>query len=290
MGIREPVGGNGGIILKKIMIGIFDSGVGGLTVVKEIKKLLPDIPIVYFGDTARLPYGNKSPETIQKYSSEIVDFLKSKGCQTIVVACNSASALAADWLREKYPELEIYDVVTAGAEAVIGTTNPPSPRLRRGKAKKVGVIGTTATINSGIYKKKISELDPDIEFSAQACPLFVPLVEENWINRPETKKIARAYLRKMKLKKIDTLLLGCTHYPLLEKVVSGVMGKRTKVIASGKKLAKKLEADLCGDSISTMEIESPENDEYFVSDLTPHFEKLAATILGKKIEIEKIEL
>jgi len=262
------------------MIGIFDSGVGGLTVVKEIKKKLSDVSIVYFGDTARLPYGNKSQETIQKYSSEIVNFLKSKGCQTIVIACNSASALAADYLRERFPELKIYDVVSSGAEAVAETANPPSPRLHR--ARKVGVIGTTATINSHIYKKKIAELDPGIQVFTQACPLFVHLVEENWIRRPETKKIARVYLRNLKLEKVDTLLLGCTHYPLLEKIISGVMGKRTKVISSGKKLAEKLAEEKA--SFKTGE------DEYFVSDLTEHFEKLAGRILGKKIKIEKIEL
>ncbi|MFH0929644.1 MAG: glutamate racemase [Candidatus Moraniibacteriota bacterium] len=254
------------------MIGIFDSGVGGLTVVKEIKKLLPDVSIIYFGDTARLPYGNKSPETIQKYSGEIVEFLKRKGCKTIVIACNTASALAADYIREKYPDLEIYDVVSSGAEAVAETT----------KSKKTGVIGTSATINSGVYKKKIAELDSSIEVFAQACPLFVPLAEENWIKRPETRKIARTYLRKLKLKKIDTLLLGCTHYPLLEKVISGVMGKRTKVIASGEKLVKKLKEKI--------KDKEKGEDEYFVSDLTPHFEKLARKILGKNVKIDKIEI
>lgn len=262
------------------MIGIFDSGVGGLTVVREIKKIFPDVPIVYFGDTARLPYGNKSAETIQKFSSEIVDFLKTKGCRTIVIACNTASALAAEYLREKYPELEIFDVVSSGAEAVAETT----------KSKKIGVIGTTATINSGIYEKKISGLNSNIEVFTKACPLFVHLVEENWINRSETKKIVRAYLHELKLKKIDTLLLGCTHYPLLEKIISGVMGKRMKVIASGGKLAKKLQKYLRGGSTSTMELEPPAEDEYFVSDLTEHFEKLASMILGKNIKIEKIEI
>lgn len=254
------------------MIGVFDSGVGGLTVVKEIKELMPDASIVYFGDTARLPYGNKSRETIQKYSSEIVDFLKSKGCWTIVIACNSASSAAADHLREKYPDLNILDVVSTGAEAVAETT----------KRKRVGVIGTTATISSGVYKKKISEIDPEIKIFGQACPLLVNLVEEDWIRRPETKKIIRTYLRELKLKKIDTLLLGCTHYPLLEKTISGVMGKRTKVIASGEKLAKELK-----DQVQNYK---KGKDEYFVSDLTTHFEKLARMILGKKIKIEKIEL
>jgi len=258
------------------MIGIFDSGVGGLTVVKEIKKLLPNVPIVYFGDTARLPYGNKSVETIQKYSSEIVEFLKSKGCQTVVIACNSASAAAADHLRKKYPELEIYDVVSSGAEAIVEIT----------KTKKVGVIGTTATIGSGIYKKKIIELDPEIKIYTKACPLFVSLVEENWLHRPETKKIARVYLKELKLRKVDTLLLGCTHYPLLENIIQGIMGKRTKVIASGKKLAE----DICGSSTSTRKVELPMKDKYFVSDLTPHFEKLAEKILGKNIKIEKVEI
>jgi glutamate racemase len=254
------------------MIGIFDSGVGGLTVVREIKKLLPDVSIIYFGDTARLPYGNKSPETIQKYSSEIVEFLKDKGCKTIVIACNTASALAAEHLREKYPDIEIYDVVSTGAEAAAETT----------KSKKVGVIGTTGTISSGVYKKKISELDPKIEVYAQACPLFVHLVEENWINRPETRKIAKTYLRGLKLKKVDTLLLGCTHYPLLEKVIASVMGKRAKLVSSGIKLAQKLDKEKANYKKG--------EDRYFVSDLTEHFQALASRILGKKIKIEKMEI
>ncbi len=258
------------------MIGIFDSGVGGLTVVREIKKVLPDAQIVYFGDTARLPYGNKSRETIQKYSSEIVDFLKKTGCGTVVIACNTASALAADHIREKYPELKIYDVVSSGAEAIVEAT----------KIGKVGVIGTTATISSGVYEKKIKEIDSRMKVYSAACPLFVPLVEENWIHRPETKKIARVYLKNLKLKKVDTLLLGCTHYPLLQKIISGVMGKRTRVITSGEKLAEKLR----GSSASIVEAKLPAEDQYFVSDLTPHFEKLAIKILKKNIKIEKIVL
>jgi glutamate racemase len=267
------------------MIGVFDSGVGGLTVVKEIKKQLPDVSIIYFGDTARLPYGSKSPETIQRYSAEIVDFLKSKGCKTIVIACNSASALAADFVREKYPDIKIYDVVSTGAQAAVEAT----------KTKKVGVIGTTATINSSVYKKKIAELNPEINIFTKACPLFVPLVEENWIRRPETKKIARTYLRDLKLQKIDTLLLGCTHYPLLEKIISGVMGRRTKVIASGEKLAKELKKEFKGqgaekEPVCNASLSDAGRDKYFVSDLTAHFEKLAEKILGKRVKIEKIAL
>jgi len=239
------------------MIGIFDSGVGGLTVVKEIKKTLPDAPIIYFGDTARLPYGNKSAQTIQGFSSEIVEFLKSKDCKTIVIACNTASALAADYLREKYPDLRIYDVVSSGAEAAVEAT----------KNKKIGVIGTTATINSGVYRKKIIELDSSIKIFTKACPLFVHLVEEDWIRRPETRKIARTYLRPLKIEKVDTLLLGCTHYPLLDKVISGVMGRRTKLVSSGRKLAEELARE--------NENLKKSKDEYYVSDLTPHFENLA---------------
>ena len=254
------------------MIGIFDSGVGGLTVVKEIKKTLPDAPIIYFGDTARLPYGNKSAQTIQGFSSEIVEFLKSKDCKTIVIACNTASALAADYLREKYPDLRIYDVVSSGAEAAVEAT----------KNKKIGVIGTTATINSGVYRKKIIELDSSIKIFTKACPLFVHLVEEDWIRRPETRKIARTYLRPLKIEKVDTLLLGCTHYPLLDKVISGVMGRRTKLVSSGRKLAEELARE--------NENLKKSKDEYYVSDLTPHFEDLAKKILGKKIKIEKINV
>jgi glutamate racemase len=254
------------------MIGVFDSGVGGLTVVKEIKKALPNVPIIYFGDTARLPYGNKSAQTIQKYSCEITDFLVEKGCGTIVIACNSASSAAADFLRTKFPELKIFDVVSSGAKAIAEAT----------RTKKVGVIGTTATITSGVYKQKISEFDPGIDIFTKACPLFVPLVEENWIRRPETKKIARAYLKELKLKKMDALLLGCTHYPLLEKVISGVMGKRVKLVSSGRRLAEELREKNIGGGKG--------GDKYFVSDLTPHFEMLAGKILGEKITIEKARL
>ena len=173
---------------------------------------------------------------------------------------------------KKYPELKIYDVVSSGAEAVAEVT----------RNKKVGVIGTAATINSSVYKKKIADIDPKIEVFTKACPLFVHLVEENWIRRPETKKIARTYLRELKLKKIDTLLLGCTHYPLLEKIISGIMGRRTRVIASGKKLSQELKKNIPG--------KKGIEDEYFVSDLTEHFEKLARKILGKNVKIEKVVL
>jgi len=253
------------------MIGVFDSGVGGLTVVVEIKKVLPAEKITYFGDTARLPYGNKSQETIQRYSEEIVDFLRKKGCKTIVIACNTASALAADHLRKKYPKIKIYDVVSSGAEAASSATGN----------KKVGVIGTKSTVQSGIYEKKIKSIDPEIEVFQKACPLFVPLVEEKWLKRPETVKIARTYLRELKEKKVDTLLLGCTHYPLLEKIIAGVMGKRTKLVASGEHLAKKLKAD-------SLELsENGEQDEFYVSDTSTNFSELAQRILGKKIKIKK---
>jgi glutamate racemase len=201
-----------------------------------------------------------------------VEFLKSKGCKTIVIACNTASALAADHLREKYTDLKIYDVVSTGAEAAVEAT----------KNKKVGVIGTMGTISSGVYKKKISNLDQEIEIHAQACPLFVHLVEENWINRPETRKIAKTYLRNLKLKRVDTLLLGCTHYPLLEKTILSVMGKRSKLVSSGKKLAQKLEKEKASYKKG--------EDRYFVSDLTVHFETLAEKILGKRAKIKKIAL
>jgi glutamate racemase len=254
------------------MIGIFDSGVGGLTVAKEIKKTLPDARIIYFGDTARLPYGSRSQEVIQRYSQEIVNFLKTEGCETIIIACNTASALAADYLRKKNPTVKIFDVVSSGAKAVTEAT----------KKKKVAVIGTKGTISSQVYNKKISEIDPLIEVFTGSCPLFVPLVEENWIRRPETKKIARVYLRPLKLKGVDTLLLGCTHYPLLKKVIAAAMGKRTKVVASGKKLAEELKN-------SGLNFEKG-SDKFYVSDLTAHFEALAEKILGKRVKVQKVDL
>ena len=195
---------------RRAPIGVFDSGIGGLTVVKEIINNLPDENIVYFGDTARVPYGNKSKNTVLRYSRQIVNFLKTKGVKAIVVACNTASALALDDL-EKEIDIPIIGVVKPGAYAAVNTT----------KNNRVGVIATQSTVQSRLYQEIIAKQAPQINVFAKACPLFVPLVEEGWTNDTITLEVAKRYLRELQDKDIDTLILGCTHYPLLSDLISG---------------------------------------------------------------------
>ena len=191
------------------MIGIFDSGIGGLTVVKEIFKQLPQYQITYFGDTARTPYGNKSKELITKYAFEDTDFLLKKGAKLIVVACNTASAVASEELKNRYKDIPIFEVITPAVDKAIKVT----------QNKRIGVIGTKATVQSRIYEKQINKLNKDIKVLPKACPLFVPLAEEGWIKKPETKMIAKKYLHSLKIQQIDALILGCTHYPLLKELI-----------------------------------------------------------------------
>lgn len=194
-------------------IGIFDSGIGGLTVFKEIKKLLPRKRIIYLGDTARVPYGTRSPEIVRRYSLENAYFLKNRGINFLVVACNTSSAVALDVLRAKF-DLPIVGVIEPGAKAAVKAT----------KNKRVAVVGTPATIASGAYPKAIEKLDKSIKVIGQPCPLFVPIVEEGWLDHEATKLIAREYLMQIWQadKLVDTIVLGCTHYPLLKPLLKKV--------------------------------------------------------------------
>ncbi len=200
-------------------VGVFDSGIGGLTVAREIMRQLPNEKIVYFGDTARVPYGSKSKNNIIKYSRQIVRFLRTKGVKAIVVACNTASAMALDEI-EKELDIPIIGVVKPGAKvAVEKTVN-----------KRIGIIATEATISSGIYTDTINEHNSDITVVTKACPLFVPLVEEGWIKDPVTYEVARRYLAELQDKDIDTLVLGCTHYPLLRNTIGEIMGDKVTLV------------------------------------------------------------
>lgn len=200
-------------------IGVFDSGVGGLTVAREIMRNLPMEKIVYFGDTARVPYGAKSKETVIRYSRQIVRFLQKQGVKAIVIACNTASALALDTLEKEF-DLPIIGVVHPGAKVAARETT----------GKKVGVIATEATIRSHLYRKLIQEIDPEISVVGKPCPLFVPLVEEGWRKDPITEMVARRYLAELQEKDIDTLILGCTHYPLLRGVIGNIMGDGVRLV------------------------------------------------------------
>lgn len=273
-------------------VGVFDSGVGGLTVVKEIMEQLPGEGIIYFGDTARVPYGNKSEETVVRYSSQIIKFLLSKGAKTIVIACNTASAVALEKMKQEY-DVPIIGVVKPGAKAAAEVT----------KNGKIGVIGTEATIRSGIYNEFLRKTDPHVTVFGKACPLFVPLAEEGWVGADEiTEQVARRYLSDLSKEEIDTLVLGCTHYPLLRSVIQKVMGERVHLVNPAVETARELkylleenhlmnEAGKEGGRIGN----GLPHHEFFVSDRAEKFRKFAASILPnailrpESIGVEKFE-
>ena len=265
-------------------IGVFDSGVGGLTVAREIMRQLPNERIVYFGDTARVPYGSKSPETITKYSRQISRFLQSQHVKAIVIACNSASACALDALEEEV-ELPIIDVVRPGAKTAMEATHNG----------KIGVIATEATIKSGIYKRYIEEHDTDVSVIGKACPLFVPLVEEGLWEDPVTDEIARRYLTELIDIDIDTLILGCTHYPLIRSTVGKIMGDKVTLVNPAYETAQALKALLEREGMESEKRPELGTELYrfFVSDAADKFQKFANSIIpygilsAKTIHIEE---
>ncbi|MCB5258562.1 MAG: glutamate racemase [Candidatus Cloacimonetes bacterium] len=247
-------------------VGIFDSGVGGLTVYKAIKKALPEENIIYFGDTARVPYGPKSENTIIKYSLQNARFLLQKNIKILVVACNTSSALALPEL-EKITNIPVIGVIQPGAKlAAESTLN-----------NRIGVIGTEGTIRSEAYNKAIKAILPEAEIFSYACPLFVPLVEEGWIQHPATKLIAEQYLSYFKDKNIDTLVLGCTHYPLLKSLIDEIMEHKVKLIDSADAIALHLKTLL-----PVEEHNEPGIDRFYVSDNEAKFSEIAEYILGVK--------
>jgi glutamate racemase len=207
-------------------VGVFDSGIGGLTVVHALIRQLPNEGIIYFGDTARVPYGPKSPDTVRRYSREIAGFLREQGVKSIVIACNTATAHALTTLRDDL-DMPVVGVVEPGARAAVAATTHGH----------VGVIGTVGTIKSGAYERAIRALDADIRVTARACPLFVPLVEEGWTEHEAARLIAREYLEPMVEARIDTLVLGCTHYPLLKPLLRDVLGPEVRLIDSAEETA-----------------------------------------------------
>jgi len=254
------------------MIGVFDSGLGGLTVVREIFRQLPGRKVVYFGDTARTPYGTKSRQLIRKYAVEDAEFLLSEGAKIIVVACNTVSAHGVDEIRKRF-DVPIFEVVTPAVRKAASVS-----------AGRVGVIGTRGTIGSGIYEKKMRQVAPDAQMFSGACPLFVPLVEEGWSHRPEALSIAKKYLRPLKLHKIDTLILGCTHYPFLRPVISRAMGRGVRLIDPARETVRDLAEHLKSDPALDAAARSGRN-AYYVSDRTEHFAKLASKWLGRPVSV-----
>ena len=261
------------------MIGIFDSGIGGLTVVKSVMERIPGYDIIYFGDTARTPYGTKSADTVIKYSVENIDFLLQYGAKLVVMACNTASSVAAKRVAETF-DVPIFEVVTPATEQA----------MKSSVKSVVGVIGTRATVKSGMYEKKIKNMKPDAKVYSVACPLLVPLVEEGWMKKPETKMIIKKYLLPLKVRQIDTLILGCTHYPLLKDIIQRKIGKKVRVIDSSIAVAEKVKSFL--DANPEIDRRLGKNDDFrlFVSDITDQFEKTARITLKRKVFLEHVKL
>lgn len=260
-------------------IGVFDSGVGGLTVAREIMRQMPNERIVYFGDTARVPYGSKSKETIIRYSRQIIRFLRTKNVKAIVIACNTASAYALDTVEAEL-DIPIIGVVKPGAKVAAETT----------KNNKIGVIGTEGTISSGIYADFLHISNKDIKVIGKACPLFVPLVEEGWAKDSVTKEVAKRYLDELKESDIDSLILGCTHYPLLRSTIRTVMGEEVNLVNPAYETALELKALLEQNKIVNNEKQPADGSgyEFYVSDLADKFKQFANSILPYDIETTKL--
>ncbi len=251
-------------------IGVFDSGVGGLTVARELIKQLPSEDIVYFGDTARVPYGIKSRETIVRFSIENILFLLKHNVKLICVACNTASSVALPVLKNNF-KVPMIGVITPGAkEAVYATRN-----------KRIGVIGTKGTIKSRTYETEIRQLDPAVHVVTAACPLFVPFAEEGWLAGPVVEEVARKYLQPLMKARVDTVILGCTHYPLLKQVIRKVMGEKVVLIDSAKQVATEVKNIL--DSEGSLNSSRRGKQEFYVSDNPEWFQGLAQRFLGKTV-------
>lgn len=254
---------------KSAPVGVFDSGVGGLTVAREIARQLPNENIVYFGDTARVPYGSKSQNTIIRFSEQIIRFLKTKQVKAIVIACNTASALALDAVRDEF-DVPVMGVVIPGARAAVEAT----------RNRKIGVVGTDATVQSGMYTKIIKGMDPEITVIEKACPLFVPLVEEGFKEHVVTQEIIEYYLESMKATDIDAMILGCTHYPLLRSKIRAYLGERIQIVNPAYETAMDLKKLLYERGMEN-DGDNAQHSRYsfYVSDAAEKFRRFANTVM-----------
>ena len=264
---------------KQKPIGVFDSGIGGLTVVKRMASSLPNENIIYFGDTARVPYGSKSNSTVIEYSIQNTKFLLQKNIKALVVACNTASSIAIPDLKK------MFDI------PIIGMIEPGSKMaLKKSQSKRIGVIGTRATVGNLAYSKEIKNLNSSAYVFEKPCPLFVPLAEEGWIKHKATYEIAEEYLKELREDKIDTLVLGCTHYPILTEVIQKAIGKNVSLIDSGVASSEIVEVEL-----KKLDLLSDSKkigvQEYYVSDIPAKFKEVAELFLGKGIDhVHKVDL
>jgi glutamate racemase len=261
--------------MNSLPIGIFDSGVGGLTVLRAVRERLPGEHLVYLGDTARVPYGNKSQATVERYAVEDAQFLLNRGVKMIVVACNTASALAARALRAQFPEIPVLGMIGPGARAAVSAT----------KNRRIGVIATAATIGSGAYEERIRETlaaageEAPAHIVSKACPLFVPLVEEGETDSEITRQVATKYLTELRNDGIDTLVLGCTHYPLLRGVIAETMGLGVTLVDSAEAAAAET-AQLLEDQGMLRENGGSAQEHFFVTDAAQRFQSIAGAFLG----------
>ena len=261
-------------------IGIFDSGVGGMTVAKAVENLLPDYHIVYFGDLARTPYGSKSPETIIDYARQNTEFLLSKGAKIIIIACNSAASVSYDILQREY-DVPIFEVITPAVRKAVQVATESGNN-------KIGIVGTRATIKSGIYERLIKERLPKAKVYSEPCPMLVPLVEEGWLGKQETKMIIRRYLDPLKRKMVQSLVLGCTHYPLLKRLIQPRIGKRVAVIDSSEEVATAIQDFLLENPSVADSLTRNGGHYYYVSDFTEAAQTIANRIFGREILLQKL--
>jgi len=261
-------------------IGVFDSGLGGLTAVKELMNQLPGESIVYFGDTGRVPYGTRSNQTVIKYVLQDIRFLLNFDIKFIIIACGTASSIALEAVQDKF-EVPIIGVVNSTAEQAVRTT----------VNKKIGIIGTQGTINSGAYERKIKELDSEVKTFSKPCPLFVPLVENGYLDNKVVRLVAEEYLEPLIAEQVDTLILGCTHYPLLKKVISDIMGEHVRLIDPGVETARYVK-ELFKSNHMLADSRSKSTYRYFVSDSIDNFSRLGSLFLQKQINdaVEKIDI
>lgn len=265
-------------------IGVFDSGLGGISVVRAIIDLLPHEHLIYFGDTARVPYGSKSEETVIRFAHQISSFLREKQVKMIVVACNTASAVALETLQQSF-NIPIVGVIAPGSEAAVKSASH----------NRIGVIGTASTIRSGAYRSAIHALDPEMEVMDQSCPLLVPLVEEDWPHDGVVTQVLENYLASFKKQKPDSLILGCTHYPYLKSIIQEVMGPEVHLVDSGEETATEVKSVLDKMGLLNPGNGDPGKHKFFVSDFPQKFEETASRFLGRpldklfKVELEVLE-
>lgn len=251
-------------------IGVFDSGVGGLTVLRSITAAMPRESVMYLGDTARVPYGSKSSETVLQYAIEVADFFIERGVKAIVLACNTTSAIALEALRVRY-SVPILGVVEPGAKAALRVT----------RRRRVGVIGTEATIESGAYARCLRAIDPEVEIFTRACPLFVPLAEEGWVGNDVARRVVATYLASLKKSGIDTLILGCTHYPLLAGAIGEFLGPRVRLVDSADETARQLRRLLASGGMARSRGRGSAS--FFVTDAAERFQRVGERFYGASV-------